>query len=460
MNSLRKMPMLLSSLGFGGAMLWYLFSDKWLAWALPKAIADSAMDGGAMLLPVSFPLAAILALFCIALGRITIRKLMIGALLVMLATVSMLLFLACDPYGSPLDKSVLPIAWAVLSGVIFGLAHVFWIQNLVSRSLRETMVSLSLGLVIAGTAGALLALGDYSHVVWLIASPPISFLAYLLAFLLQNPHSKRHADAQLPRLRTKRNRIPFVAIYAAIMGFATTQFFILVASSAHEEIAAATVALVGVVFLFIGFFLIRLVHITWILFLSAVFFATLILLWFVYPDLADSILGATSSLHWVGFVLIACSAHESRRLTNVESAASTYITLVLFYLASGLGNITIHIGAVSRGLISLTALIILLITFVFARHEKGSIAFAENVALGAPEKQEALKLFAATHGLTPRETDVFILLAEGNSLRHIAETLVLSENTIKRHRSNVYQKTGVSSRQELIDAVRMFSLKD
>lgn len=460
MNSLRRMPVVLSSLGFGGAMLWYLFSDKWLAWVLPKALADSAIGSTALILPVSFPLAAVLALFCIALTHVSTRKLIIGALIIMLATVSMLLFLAGDPDGGLVDMSVFPLVWAVLSGVIFGLAHVFWVQNLVSKSLRETMVSLSLGLVIAGAAGALLALGGSDNIVWLIASPPLSFLAYLFAFLLEGPSSKRPADVQPPRSREKRTRIPFVAIYAAIMGFATTQFFILVTSSAHEETAVATAALVGVVFLFIGFFLIRLIHITWILFLSAVFFATLILLWFVYPDLADSILGATSSLHWVGFVLVACSAHESRRLTHAESAASTYTMLMLFYFASGLGNITIHVGATSRGLISLTALIILLITFVFARHEKGSITFAENVTLGAPEKQEALRLFAATHGLTPRETDVFILLAEGNSLRHIAETLVLSENTIKRHRSNVYQKTGVSSRQELIDAVRVFSLKD
>ena len=34
------------------------------------------------------------------------------------------------------------------------------------------------------------------------------------------------------------------------------------------------------------------------------------------------------------------------------------------------------------------------------------------------------------------------------------EDLFLSENTVKRHRTNVYQKLGVSSRQELIDLAK------
>lgn len=46
------------------------------------------------------------------------------------------------------------------------------------------------------------------------------------------------------------------------------------------------------------------------------------------------------------------------------------------------------------------------------------------------------------------------MIAEGNTLKHIADELVLSENTVKRHRTNVYQKLAVNSRQELIDKTR------
>ena len=69
-------------------------------------------------------------------------------------------------------------------------------------------------------------------------------------------------------------------------------------------------------------------------------------------------------------------------------------------------------------------------------------------------KRARLEGYAALNGLTPRETEVFLLLAEGNQLKRIAEDLFLSENTVKRHRTNVYQKLGVSSRQELIDLAK------
>ena len=216
----------------------------------------------------------------------------------------------------------------------------------------------------------------------------------------------------------------------------------------------ATVPLVGMVFLFAGLFMLRTMNVTWFLFLSAVFFATLILLWFVYPGLTEPILGATSSLHWVSFILVACSAHESRLLPQASSASSTYVMLAIYYLASGMGNVAIHLGIASRGLICLLALAILLAAFALARHERGLFAFEGGIAREASERQEAIGLLAAQHDLTPRETDVFALLAEGNSLKHIAETLVLSENTVKRHRSNVYAKLQVGSRQELLDIVR------
>lgn len=52
----------------------------------------------------------------------------------------------------------------------------------------------------------------------------------------------------------------------------------------------------------------------------------------------------------------------------------------------------------------------------------------------------------ATHGLTPREVEVLRLVASGGTNRAIAETLFLSERTVDRHMSNLFNKLGVSSR--------------
>ena len=49
-------------------------------------------------------------------------------------------------------------------------------------------------------------------------------------------------------------------------------------------------------------------------------------------------------------------------------------------------------------------------------------------------------------GLTPREAEVLRLVAEGKSNRGIADELVLSHKTVKRHLDNIFNKLGVSSR--------------
>lgn len=54
-----------------------------------------------------------------------------------------------------------------------------------------------------------------------------------------------------------------------------------------------------------------------------------------------------------------------------------------------------------------------------------------------------------TFGLTPRELEVVSCIVEGFSNRDIARQFGLSEETVKRHLSNIFDKTGVSTRLEL-----------
>jgi pimeloyl-ACP methyl ester carboxylesterase/DNA-binding CsgD family transcriptional regulator len=50
--------------------------------------------------------------------------------------------------------------------------------------------------------------------------------------------------------------------------------------------------------------------------------------------------------------------------------------------------------------------------------------------------------------LSQRETEVLRLVAQGKSNRHIADELVISLNTVNRHVSNIFDKTGVANRTE------------
>lgn len=60
---------------------------------------------------------------------------------------------------------------------------------------------------------------------------------------------------------------------------------------------------------------------------------------------------------------------------------------------------------------------------------------------------------AAEHGLTPRETEVFTLLARGRDVGFICAELYISRNTANAHRRAIYAKLGIHSQQELLDVV-------
>lgn len=61
---------------------------------------------------------------------------------------------------------------------------------------------------------------------------------------------------------------------------------------------------------------------------------------------------------------------------------------------------------------------------------------------------------AHAFGLTPRETEVFGLLARGRSIPYVRDALVISRETAATHAKHIYAKCGVHSRQELIDLVQ------
>jgi two-component system nitrate/nitrite response regulator NarL len=54
-----------------------------------------------------------------------------------------------------------------------------------------------------------------------------------------------------------------------------------------------------------------------------------------------------------------------------------------------------------------------------------------------------------TYGLTPRELEVVTCIVEGCSNKDVAKQFSISEETVKRHLSNIFDKTGISTRLEL-----------
>lgn len=60
---------------------------------------------------------------------------------------------------------------------------------------------------------------------------------------------------------------------------------------------------------------------------------------------------------------------------------------------------------------------------------------------------------AQEYQLSPRETEIAMLIAQGRDSAHIEKKLFLSRSTVQTHRMHLYQKLDIHNRQELLDII-------
>lgn len=94
-----------------------------------------------------------------------------------------------------------------------------------------------------------------------------------------------------------------------------------------------------------------------------------------------------------------------------------------------------------------------LVTFLSPRDKPNKTSVPAAISEADASVEARCVLLASQIGLTPRETEVLTLLAHGRSVPYIEGNLVLSKNTVKTHVKHIYQKAGVSTKQELITLI-------
>ncbi len=65
-------------------------------------------------------------------------------------------------------------------------------------------------------------------------------------------------------------------------------------------------------------------------------------------------------------------------------------------------------------------------------------------------RKTSLRLISELFGLTPTESRLALLMADGKSLVEIAEELSISEKTARNHSKNIYDKTGIRRQANLV----------
>src|SRR5690606_11997311 len=96
---------------------------------------------------------------------------------------------------------------------------------------------------------------------------------------------------------------------------------------------------------------------------------------------------------------------------------------------------------------------LIVITFMFLSKsvKTARLEYQQLLELSLNEdKSSVFDKNSQNYNLTNREIEIVQLLREGNRYQTIAEKLYISESTVKTHVRNVYDKTGVCNRVELV----------
>lgn len=97
---------------------------------------------------------------------------------------------------------------------------------------------------------------------------------------------------------------------------------------------------------------------------------------------------------------------------------------------------------------SMLCLVVLVIglSVVCLNHETPSLPAVDPI-------DAAVRAVSGECGLSPKESEVLLLMANGRDVPFIAKYLVVSQSTVRTHNKHIFKKMNVHSRQECIDEV-------
>lgn len=135
-------------------------------------------------------------------------------------------------------------------------------------------------------------------------------------------------------------------------------------------------------------------------------------------------------------------------------------------MGAGLGIAANALAPVSHDALVVLAGCLLGVFLAYALFGLRNFSFEDTIAGVESTEVEQQKLspterfdercdqLAEEYGLSPRESEMFRMLACGRDRTYIEEQLVISRNTVKAHVKHIYAKLGIHSHQELIALVQ------
>ncbi|MDE8701829.1 helix-turn-helix transcriptional regulator [Adlercreutzia equolifaciens] len=403
----------------------------------------------------------LLAILATRVGNLAVRPKLCTVLVALTAAGTLLVGLVLIPAGLP-SEVVLAVSVPVAAGgsVLFCL----WAQAYSQMGMARAVVYGALSCIAAGAVSFLVGTMKQPYAVIITGLLPL--FSYACAFL-----SFRLLPAEPAPRSGERYALPWKLI--AIM---TVAGFLSGASGSGlpqaegigSMLRVASTALAGLVLLALFRFArdradVRILAKT----AAALAVVAVVLVPLVEPAaaLVEAFLLKLSYVWFTLFVLLVlsriCYRFEVPTLrvfavARACSEAAIFVGIMLRrgFRASGLAESEpFLIGFAVCGLVLIAACVLVWTSEKSVNGDWGAAGVSLEGGVHVPTARERFverrDTLAAEHGLTPRETEIMSLVAEGKTRRQIEQELFLSENTVKTHVRHIHSKLGTKSKEDI-----------
>jgi DNA-binding CsgD family transcriptional regulator len=359
------------------------------------------------------------------------------------------------------------------SGIVAGLLEPLCAEQMYDFEYEEILFASAGAVIVAAiTSLSLLFLPSVLRLVILAILP---FVTYFVLNVLQTIEQVSGEPPQTVHPNHALGRLAFLRFLFAILIFClvcrTFDFFNYELNGLFTRWSLVFQVPTGAVFVIVVYLLGKKLRITsvykWILPIMATGFtlmgifpneSKILSLLFIYVGYDIFVI-----ILWTLLVLMAKRHNGNHMRIYGLGAAPIFMGMAMGKLSSNwLTSASLSDASSSSTVVALigAALLIIIVLLIFPEKKFLELAGEDSVekktqVLGIPEKllEEACKRAADANKLTPRETEVLTLLAQGRTLKVIARTLIVSPGTAGSHIRKIYQKTGIHKQQDLIDYV-------
>ena len=99
------------------------------------------------------------------------------------------------------------------------------------------------------------------------------------------------------------------------------------------------------------------------------------------------------------------------------------------------------------------ALVLVVAIIVVVMRARVSQVVSPGQASSIDPTERAIAVIAEQYALSPRESEIALLVVKGYTLPMIGEKLFISTDTVRSHSKGLYKKLGIHKKQELIALV-------